>query len=310
MRLCTCPTLAVVIAAALVGGPAADATAAPTDLRPTCATTDADTDIDTGTDTDIDADTDTDAGSDTDTDAGTDTDAFPVRTDIQGGPASYEAGGGYGIWSLELTNTTNRTCRNIHPVIVLVDEKRVLREAQLRLKFYVGTRAHPVSFQRTDADELVGVLDHDDFPGFTVPPGRTLTVKLRLAVTSGAAVPNDVVANAAVVQRRGSDGEWVGESNDYGFRIVERSTGQDDGGRDGSATATAPPKATGTDGTGTRPDPEGTAPGKDTGVREGGLPFTEELARSGVGVSPYGIGALLLAGVGAVLVAVARRKSR
>jgi hypothetical protein len=56
-----------------------------------------------------------------------------------------------------------------------------------------------------------------------VAPGATLSVKVRLAVTSDA-VANDVVAHAAVVQRQGDDGDdgdWVGQSNDYRFRILE-----------------------------------------------------------------------------------------
>src|SRR5690606_18098223 len=54
--------------------------------------------------------------------------------------------------------------------------------------------------------------------GFTVGPGRTLTVKVRLQFTS-AAVATEVVANAAVVQRRRDDGDWVGQSNDYRPRV-------------------------------------------------------------------------------------------
>lgn len=271
MRLFMGLTLTFVTAATLTGGSTQHATAAAAmttvtadPRRPTCATG---------------------AGS------------FPVRTRVHGGPDSYDAGGGYGTWSLELTNTTSRTCRNIHPVIVLVDEKRALRPAQPRLEFYAGARPHPVPFERTDADELVGVLDHDGFPGFTVRPHRTLTVTLRLAVTSEAR-PNDVVANAAVVQRRGDDGEWVGESNDYRFRIVDSGGGADrkeehkkdrkgdrkgddgDGGKEeanghgtgrkdgtGTGTGTGRDQGTGTDpdqgrGTGTHPDP-----GQGTGTR-------------------------------------------
>ncbi|WP_374200245.1 hypothetical protein, partial [Streptomyces sp. AC555_RSS877] len=151
--------------------------------------------------------------------------AFPVSTRIHGGPPSYEAGGGYGTWYLDLTNTTSRTCANIHPVVVLADEKRALEPSQPRLEFYDGTvrgstRPHPVRFERTDADELVGAFadERAGFPGFTVGPGKTLTVKVRLAVTSDA-VPNEVTANAAVVQRHDDDGEWVGQSNDYRFGI-------------------------------------------------------------------------------------------
>src|SRR5690606_41351686 len=68
--------------------------------------------------------------------------------------------------------------------------------------------------------ELFGAPADDAarFAGFTVGPGRTLTVKARLQSTS-AAVANEVVANAAVVQRHGDDGDWVGQSNDHRFRV-------------------------------------------------------------------------------------------
>ncbi|MFF4522397.1 cell wall protein [Streptomyces bluensis] len=169
--------------------------------------------------------------------AGTHPGSFPLRSRIHGGPTRYDAGGGYGTWSLELTNTTSRTCENIHPVIVLVDGKRALQPTQPTLEFYDGSDAHPVTFERTDADELVGVLDHEGFSGFTVRPRSTLTVRLRLAVISGAVPDNDVVVNAAVVQRRGDDGDWVGESNDYRFRIVDSDEGssrrgEESGGRE------------------------------------------------------------------------------
>lgn len=156
----------------------------------------------------------TDAGA---TCAAPDTRAFPVKTRIHGGPNTFEAGGGFGTWYIDLTNTTAHTCGAIHPVVVLVDGKRALRPKQARMEFFEGEKPHPVTFEKSDEDENVGAFD-DGFPGFTVGPGRTVTVKVRLSVTSDA-VPNDVVANAAVVQRRGDDGNWVGESNDYRFRI-------------------------------------------------------------------------------------------
>ncbi|ELS53590.1 hypothetical protein [Streptomyces viridochromogenes] len=149
------------------------------------------------------------------TDGGT----FPLTTRLHGGPASYTAGGGYGTWYLDVTNTTARACTGIHPVVVLVDAERALEPSQPRLEFYGGrdsTRPHPVRFETTDEDELVGAFD--GFPGFTVGPGKTLTVKVRLAITSDA-VPNEVTANAAVVQRHDDDGDWVGQSNDYRFTI-------------------------------------------------------------------------------------------
>ncbi|MER6956884.1 LPXTG cell wall anchor domain-containing protein [Streptomyces sp. NPDC000618] len=165
---------------------------------------------------------------------------FPLTTRLHGGPDSYRAGGGYGIWYLDLTNTTRRTCTEIHPVVVLVDAERALKPTQPRLEFYADGLPHPVRFEPTDDDELVGAFTDDDvddhasdhpdagtdaepddlppFPGFTVGPGRTLTVKLRLALTSDTA-PNAVTANAAVVQRHGDDGDWIGQSNDYRFAV-------------------------------------------------------------------------------------------
>ncbi|WP_234336110.1 hypothetical protein [Streptomyces sp. NRRL S-1022] len=150
--------------------------------------------------------------------AAADTRSFPLATRIRGGPGSYEAGGGYGTWYIDLTNTTRRTCAGIHPVVVLVDDERSLRPDQPQLDFYDGSTPRPVTFETTDEQELVGVLDGSGFPGFTVPPGKTVSVRLRLALPSDA-VAGKVTANAAVVQRRGQDGDWVGESNAYRFGI-------------------------------------------------------------------------------------------
>jgi hypothetical protein len=158
--------------------------------------------------------------------AAPDTRAFPIKTRIHGGPDGYDVGGDFRTWYIDLTNTTAHSCGNIHPIVVLVDSKRVLRPEQARLEFYEGERTHPVTFEKSDQDENVGAFD-DGFPGFTVGPGRTLTVKVRLSVTSDATVPNDVVANAAVVQRHNNDGDWVGESNEYRFRIDNESKTSD-----------------------------------------------------------------------------------
>ncbi|MFJ2236825.1 hypothetical protein [Streptomyces sp. NPDC087859] len=183
MRLCTPATATLPLAAAaallLTPTPAQAAALA----APTCATPDART--------------------------------FPLTTRIHGGPDAYEIGGGYGTWYLDLTNTTDRTCENIHPVVVLVDKKHALEPDQPQLEFYEGKRPHPVRFETTDEDELVGVFRQ----GLTVAPGKTRTVKLRLALTSDA-VPNEVTANAAVVQRHEDDGDWVGQSNDYRFAVA------------------------------------------------------------------------------------------
>ncbi|MFD9485585.1 hypothetical protein ACFWBX_16650 [Streptomyces sp. NPDC059991] len=146
---------------------------------------------------------------------------FPVDTRIHGGPAEYRPGGGAQFWYVDLTNTTAHTCRNIHPVVVLVDRDRTLKDSQAKLEFFDaaggGGRPRPVPFERTDADEHIGVFD-DGFPGFVIGAGETVTVKVRLGFTADTR-PNEVTANAAVVQRRGDDGEWVGESGGYRFGI-------------------------------------------------------------------------------------------
>jgi len=212
-----------------------------------------------------------------------DTHDFPIRTRIHGGPDAYRAGGASGTWYIDLTNTTAHPCGAIHPVVVLADEKRTLRPEQARLEFYDGNRAHPVRFERSDEAENVGPFD-DGFPGFTVAPGRTLTVKVRLSLTSGAAAPNSVVANAAVVQKHDDDGDWVGESNAYRFRIegedteeVGEGTGTDEE-RDGAADT-----GTGT-GTGTGTDTDtgsGESPGASAGPSPGHSPSAG--ARTGTG---------------------------
>ncbi|MEV5877907.1 hypothetical protein AB0L75_27520 [Streptomyces sp. NPDC052101] len=226
-RLCTSlpPCLAAAAVTVLVLVPVAPAAAARADTPPAC--------------------------------AGADAHAFPVAARIRGGPGSYEAGGGYGTWYIDLTNTTRRTCTGIHPVIVLVDDKRALRPDQPRLDFFDGPKARPVKFEGTDEQELVGVLDGAGFDGFAVPPGRTVSVRVRLALPSDAA-PDRVIANAAVVQRRGADGEWVGESNAYRFGI-----GQDAG----DAT----------------PDPQGTRDGGGVAPSSSGSPQATPSASAGTG---------------------------
>ncbi|MFR9797442.1 hypothetical protein ACL02U_16255 [Streptomyces sp. MS06] len=203
---------------------------------------------------------------------------FPIRTRITGGPGSYRAGGGYGTWYVQLTNTTAGACARIHPVVVLADGRRALRPEQARLEFYDGPRAHLVRFTETDEDELVGVFadavggrgatgdpggadagggsaEPDRFRGFTVGPHRTVTVKVRLAFTADA-VPNEVTANASAVQRDGDDGEWVGQSGAYRFTI---RTGQGPGTDTGTGTGTD--TDTGTDTGGDADTGTGTVPG-------------------------------------------------
>ncbi|MGV9321133.1 hypothetical protein [Streptomyces sp. NPDC003660] len=144
--------------------------------------------------------------------------SFPLDTRIHGGPATYRAGGAPGTWYIDLVNSGSQPCAGVHPVVVLVDDERLLRPSQAKLDFYDGHKRRPVRLESTDQQELVGVVGADGFAGYTVAPGKTVTVKLRLMITSDA-FADHVTAKAALVQRRGQDGEWVGESEDYVFDI-------------------------------------------------------------------------------------------
>ncbi|MDN3251237.1 hypothetical protein [Streptomyces sp. MA25(2023)] len=254
---------------------------------------------------------------------------FPLTTRLHGGPAAYEAGGGYGTWYLDLTNTTSRSCEGIHPVVVLVDEKRALEPSQPLLEFYDGDRPHPVELEATDRDELIGAFGEgagesagedavDDFPGFTVGPGKTLTVKVRLALTSDAEA-NEVTANAAVVQRRGGDGEWIGQSNDYRFRI-RNADSTDAPSADPSAESSADPSAeSSADPSGESSAGQDTAPTDPTAPaptdaptphdRATAPPSPDELAGTGPGRTDAALGAAaLLVTVGGAAVLLARRR--
>ncbi|MEV7112704.1 peptidase [Streptomyces anulatus] len=207
---------------------------------------------------------------------------FPIETRIQDAPDRYASGGGYGTWFLDLTNTTDTTCRALHPVLVLADRDRRLTSDQIQLEFSEPGRPgieHRVTWESTDRDEQIGVFggekgdrrdqrekaeggkegeagtstgtgtgtgtgagtgtgtgtdgSGDGFLGFTVPAGETVSVRVRMAFTSDTD-PGPVTAHAAVVQRRHQDkakgggredGEWVGESEDYAFVIVDGATG-------------------------------------------------------------------------------------
>ncbi|MFD9422692.1 MULTISPECIES: hypothetical protein [unclassified Streptomyces] len=255
-----------------------------------------------------------------------DTKDFPIDTRIHGGPDTYASGGGYGTWYLDLTNTTSESCRAIHPVLVLTDQDRKLTADQIQLEFSDGTgpgAEHRVTWETTDRDEQIGVFgggeSDEAFPGFTVPAGRTVTVQVRMAFTSDTR-PGRVTANAAVVQRHpGSptgkgagkdkgDGGWVGESEDYPFRIVEGDldSGEPrDSGGDGDAEA----------GTGTGTDPEtgtdGTAPRPDSPLRDAAGNPLPELARTGQDLTAWaGITAGALFVGGSAMVVRVRRLRR
>ncbi|MFJ5263615.1 LPXTG cell wall anchor domain-containing protein [Streptomyces sp. NPDC088387] len=198
---------------------------------------------------------------------------------------------------MDVTNTTDRTCANIHPVVVLVDEARALKAAQPRLEFYAGRHPHPVRFETTDEDELVGAFEAGDFAGFTVGPGATTRVKVRLSVTSDA-VANEVTASAAVVQRQDNDGDWVGQSNDYRF-AVHGDPDTDTDTDSGTDSATEPPADQ---------DPSA-VPTPEPSDADGRVTLADELARTGLGSPRTALtvaGVLLVAG-GTLLLARRRR---
>ncbi|MET9377177.1 LPXTG cell wall anchor domain-containing protein [Streptomyces sp. NPDC002992] len=232
---------------------------------------------------------------------------FPLDTRIHGGPNTYVPGGDFRTFDLDLTNTTAGPCHGVHPVLVLTDRERALRPDQIRLDFYdsEAKRWRPVAFEETEEDENIGVFT--GFPGFAVPAGRTVTVGVRLAFRAGTG-PNEVVANAAIVQRRGDDGDWVGESGDHRLTIAPEGT------ETGGDTEDIEDTDSGTDTfPDTFPDPD-TSPSPVPPKGETGrppVPGRPELALTGPGstaVLTPASGALLLAG--AALIVLARRRRR
>uniref|UniRef100_UPI000CD4A15F peptidase n=1 Tax=Streptomyces sp. SM11 TaxID=565557 RepID=UPI000CD4A15F len=307
---------------------------------------------------------------------------FPIEARIQDAPDRYASGGGYGTWFLDLTNTTDTTCRALHPVLVLSDRDRGLTSDQIQLEFSEPGRPgteHRVTWERTDRDEQIGVFGGEEgeaveegeegeraasssagatgsgeaFLGFTVPAGKTVSVRVRMAFTSDTG-PGPVTAHAAVVQRRHQDkakgggredGEWVGESEEYPFVIVDGATGgvreperprPEDSRSDRPDPERTDPERT-DPGAGTRterpgtPDGSRTDPGgdRDSGTRppgrgddggeeRPGLPPRDgpgrplpELARTGTALLPWtGVTAGVFLLGGAALVRHARRARR
>ncbi|MGW6704697.1 hypothetical protein ACWGDE_07375 [Streptomyces sp. NPDC054956] len=155
---------------------------------------------------------------------------FPVGARIRGGPSVYRTGDEPQTWYLDLTNTTASECTAIHPVVVFTDKARALRPAHFRMEFEApgapGGGTFPVSLEHTDRDEIIAVFDGGDaFAGFTVGPGGSVTVTVRLAFAPG--TPHgEAVADAALVQRKGDDGDWVGEAGGYRFDVEGPDAGE------------------------------------------------------------------------------------
>ncbi|MFB8351686.1 hypothetical protein [Streptomyces niveus] len=216
---------------------------------------------------------------------------FPIDTRIHGGPDEYRAGAPARTWSIDLTNSTDEACHNIHPVIVLSDRHRTLTAAQVRLQLTDDKgRWRTMSLEKSDEDETIAVLE-GGFSGFAVPGRQTVTVRARLAFTA-AAVSNKVVVNAATVQRRGGDGDWVGESNDYRFS-VRGGTGP----RTDPETNPDTESGTGTGDPSTGPRHQGGKDGGSGEQRGTADPAPNSEGRKGSSL-PLGIGALADTGSG------------
>ncbi|MCT4356085.1 hypothetical protein M5362_23385 [Streptomyces sp. Je 1-79] len=236
---------------------------------------------------------------------------FPIDTRIHGGPRAYVPGDGFRTFAVDLTNTTTEACDSIHPVLALADRDRVLRPAQIRLDFYdsAARRWRPVAFEATEEDENVGVFT--GFSGFAVPAGRTVTVSVRLAFVEGTA-PNEVVANAAIVQRLGDDGDWVGESDDFRLTIAPEgaeatSEGNTEENGEGNTEENGEGNAEGT--AGPTPRPTTTPPRADSTLPP--TLATPELALTGKEFAAVLVpvsGALLLAGAALKLAQIRRRR--
>ncbi|MGW0772433.1 hypothetical protein ACWD01_02000 [Streptomyces sp. NPDC002835] len=237
---------------------------------------------------------------------------FPIKTRIRGGPATVRAGSGFHTWSVELTNRTREGCDRIHPVLVITAEDRMLTADRVRVEFHdeEADRWRPVTLERTTEDEFVGVFD-DGFKGFVVPAGGTVTVRTRLSVAAGTAA-NRVTVNAAIVQRKGDDGDWVGESGDYRFAVLEgegdeEREGEDDGVRSASPTPARSAGQPATASPTTLPAEPPTAPA--SAPAEKPSPSThEQLATTGSGsLARIGVGTTVILLSAGLLVLVARR---
>jgi hypothetical protein len=239
---------------------------------------------------------------------------FPIKTRIRGGPATVRAGSGFHTWSVELTNRTREGCDRIHPVLVITAEDRTLTADRVTVEFHdeEADRWRPVTLERTTEDEFVGVFD-DGFQGFVVPAGGTVTVRTRLSVAAGTAA-NRVTVNAAIVQRKGDDGDWVGESGDYRFAVLEgegeeEREGEDDGVRSASPTPARSAGQPATASPTTLPTEPPTAPASAPAPVDQPSPGThEQLATTGSGsLARIGVGATVILLSAGLLVLVARR---
>ncbi|MDX6314438.1 MAG: hypothetical protein QOF44_3902 [Streptomyces sp.] len=211
---------------------------------------------------------------------------FPIRARLAGGPATYEAGAEPHRFDVVLRNTGGAERSDLHPVIVLVDRERALTPRRIRLDYEdPATGAwRAVRLGRTDNAENVGVVGGENGPGTTIAAHGSLTVRLRLRFERGTA-RGHVTASATVMQRRGTDGDWVGESAPYTFDI-----------KPAAAATTAPTQAPAQ-----APAPTAVPP------RHDHVAAPPQLAATGT-TGRTALAALGLIAVGAALLTVARRR--
>lgn len=167
---------------------------------------------------------------------------FPINSRLYGGPSGYSTGVYADGFSLDLHNTTAGACRDVHPLIILVDRAEQLTPEHFTLWYAPpGGSWRTVPFERTDHGENIGIPDGERSPGLTIPAGGTVTVRLRLFFEPEAPA-GPVVASATTMQRRAENGAWVGESDHYLFDIVPPPPELAD---TGSGRSAAVPAATG-----------------------------------------------------------------
>ncbi|MEU1617930.1 hypothetical protein ABZ479_11590 [Streptomyces sp. NPDC005722] len=221
---------------------------------------------------------------------------FPVDARLLDGPPVYTAGAGPREFRVELENTSRGPLRDVHPVLVFVDRGRKLTAGQIRLEYRKATSVagagntardrtwRPVAVEHTDNDENIAVLGGAHGPGTTLPPRRKVAIALRLRFTADTPA-GPVTASATIMERRGQDGDWVGESTGYEFDVVPSrhapagpqsprpgrtgEEGRPDGGEDGDG------------GGGT-----GAGPGETPGARPGGSPAPDPSTGGGPGGGP------------------------
>ncbi|MFG2225453.1 hypothetical protein [Streptomyces sp. NPDC048644] len=157
----------------------------------------------------------------------------PLTARAGGAPGEYAAGDGWRGWQLELRNTADAACTDVHPAVVLAAERHGLQPDMIRLEFRDQTTGDwlPVPFAPTDRHEQIGVLGKGGTGpnggagggsraghGLTVPAHGATAVPVRMRFARD--TPRDRVAAGVTTDRR-SEGGGAGAkpSGDYAFTV-------------------------------------------------------------------------------------------